>query len=66
MRDAREGTAPNLPGNHGQFGEGAATEAYKPLRATQKISVKPVVPRHRPQLWSGPGRPDPKQAPAKD
>ena len=34
-----------LPGNHGQFGDGAATEAYRPLRATQKVKVKPVVPR---------------------
>ena len=34
-----------LPGNHGQFGEGAATEAYRPLRATQKVPVRPVVPR---------------------
>ena len=34
-----------LPGNHGQFGEGAATEAYRPLRATQKVTVRPVVPR---------------------
>ena len=34
-----------LPGNHGQFGEGAATEAYRPLRATQKVAVRPVVPR---------------------
>ncbi len=34
-----------LPGNHGQFGEGTATEAYRPLRATQKVAVRPVVPR---------------------
>lgn len=34
-----------LPGNHGQFGETAATEAYRPLRATQRVTVRPIVPR---------------------
>ena len=34
-----------LPGNHGQFGESAATEAHLPLRATHRVTVKPVVPR---------------------
>ncbi len=34
-----------LPGNQGQFGEGVATESYRQLRATQKVKVRPVVPR---------------------
>ncbi len=34
-----------LPGNHGQFGEGVATESYRQLRATQKVKVRPVIPR---------------------
>ena len=47
-----------LPGNHGQFGEGAATEAYRPLRATQKVAVRPVIPRcpEGTTAPSGPGR----------
>lgn len=41
-------TAPTLPGNKGQFGESVATETYQPLRATQRVPVKPVVPRPTP------------------
>ncbi len=44
MHIADRGKA-KLPGNHGQFGESAATEAYRPLRATQKVRVRPIVPR---------------------
>ena len=44
-----------LPGNHGQFGEGTATEAYRPLRATQKILVRPVVPRCPEGTTASPG-----------
>ncbi len=40
-----EGTKPALPGNHGQFGAEVATEDYARLRATQRVTVKPVVPR---------------------
>ncbi len=36
---------PTLPGNQGQFGESAATEAHQSLRATHRGTVKPVVPR---------------------
>ncbi len=43
-----------LPGNHGQFGDGAATEAYRPLRATQKVRVKPIVPRGQNDAASSP------------
>ncbi len=43
-----------LPGNHGQFGDAAATEAYRPLRATQKVRVKPVVPRGQDDEASSP------------
>ncbi len=45
-----------LPGNHGQFGDGAATESYRPLRATQKVTVRPVVPRCPEGTAPGPGR----------
>lgn len=47
-----------LPGNHGQFGDGAATESYRPLRATQKVTVRPVVPRcpEGTNAVPGPGR----------
>ena len=47
-----------LPGNHGQFGDGAATESYRPLRATQKVKVSPVGPRcpEGTRSPSGPGR----------
>ncbi len=34
-----------LPGNHGQFGDGAATESCRQLRATQRVKVRPIVPR---------------------
>ncbi len=45
-----------LPGNHGQFGEGAATKAYRQLRATQKMKVRPVVPRCPDGMTPGAGR----------
>lgn len=45
MHAARHDMKPELPGNHGQFGENVTTESYKPLRATQRVQVKPVVPR---------------------
>ena len=54
MHIADRGKA-HLPGNHGQFGEGAATENYRPLRATQKVKVKPVVPRGQGEAESLPG-----------
>ena len=54
MHIADRGKA-HLPGNHGQFGDGAATEAYRPLRATQKVKVKPVVPRGQDDVASSSG-----------
>ncbi len=57
MHSADRGKA-KLPGNHGQFGDGAATEAYRPLRATQKVTVRPVALRcpEGTASPSGPGR----------
>ena len=46
---------PALPGNHGQFGENVATEDYRRLRATQRVTVKPVVPRTKSGMVAGPG-----------
>ena len=44
--EARIGTTrPALPGNNGQFGAEVATEDYARPRATQRVTVKPVVPR---------------------
>ncbi len=34
-----------LPNNQGQFGESVATQAFVPLRATQRVQVRPVVLR---------------------
>ena len=45
MRTKTRDIKPVLPGNHGQFGESVATEAFVPLRATQRVPVRPVVPR---------------------
>lgn len=45
MQNSTRETKPKLPGNHGQFGEDTATEEHRPLRATQAVAVKPVVPR---------------------
>lgn len=45
MQDPDRSKADALPGNNGQFGQSVATEDYKPLRATQRVPVKPVVPR---------------------
>lgn len=45
MQAAHHDTKPELPGNHGQFGESVTSEVYKPLRATQRVRVRPVVPR---------------------
>ena len=48
MQDPDPSKADALPGNHGQFGQSVSTEDYTPLRATQRVKVKPVVPRsHR-------------------
>lgn len=44
MQDTMRQMTPELPGNHGQFGENVATENYERLRATQKVKVRPVVP----------------------
>lgn len=44
MQATMQQMKPELPGNHGQFGEDVATENYERLRATQKVKVKPVVP----------------------
>lgn len=43
MRSPAHHSNYDLPGIHGQFGENNATEAYKPLRATQPVRVKPVI-----------------------
>ena len=45
MQNGTHEAKPKLPGNHGQFGEDTATEEHRPLRATQAVTVKPVVPR---------------------
>lgn len=58
MQAAHHDTKPELPGNHGQFGESVTTEAYKPLRATQRVPVRPVVPR-RGTTSAGKDRMDP-------
>lgn len=50
--------SPELPGNRGQFGQSTTSEAYRPLRATQPVAVKPVVPRTaaKPKARSQPRR----------
>ncbi len=46
--EARIGTVrPALPGHQGQFSVEVATEEPPRLRATQRVAVKPVVPRRR-------------------
>ena len=45
MTSRIEHDQPKLPGNHGQFGAEVATEAFTPMRATQRVTVRPVVPR---------------------
>ena len=45
MTSRTEHEQPKLPGNHGQFGGEVATEAFTRMRATQRVRVKPVVPR---------------------
>lgn len=54
MRSPAQNSDHQLPGNHGQFGENNATEKYKPLRATQPVNVKPVVPRQQTQKMPQP------------
>jgi hypothetical protein len=53
-------TPGDLPGNHGQFGEGDATEAYKPLPADDGPAPAPK-PRNPDGSEATPG-PHPEQA----
>ena len=40
---------PELSGSHGQFGDETVINVFIPMRATQRVMVKPVVPRRSPQ-----------------
>ena len=48
MTSRIEREQPELLRNRGQFGGEVATEAFTPMRATQRVRVKPVVPRRSP------------------
>ena len=56
MPSSTEHEKPNLPNNHGQFGDEIVTEAFTLMRATQRVTVKPVVPRRSPS-WAVRTRP---------
>ena len=45
MTSSAEYDKPDLPDNHGQFGGEVSTKAFIPMRVTQPVTVKPVVPR---------------------
>ena len=53
MTSRIEHEQPELPGNHAQFGNEVATEAFAPMRATQRVVVKPVIPRRSPSRAVG-------------
>ncbi len=57
MRNPDPHKADPLPGNHGQFGQSISTEDYKPLMATQRVRVRPVIPRSH-QAEAGSTTPD--------